>query len=57
MNDFDILALAKANNDAYLTAYKVGYEAGWKEALAKAMEIIDKAPVITRHVTDLRKPA
>lgn len=44
MNDFDIGALAQANNQVYMTAYKIGYEAGWQAALAKAAEIIKAHP-------------
>jgi hypothetical protein len=40
----ELLALAKANNDVYLAAYKVGYEAGYKEALDKAVAILEKVP-------------
>lgn len=38
-----ILALVKANQDSYLTAYRIGYEQGWKDALDKAIAVM-KAP-------------
>jgi hypothetical protein len=44
MNSFDILALAKANNDTYLAGYRVGFEAGYREALDKAVAILERVP-------------
>jgi len=38
----DILNIAKVNQEAYLTAYRVGYQAGWDAATKRAIEIINE---------------
>jgi flagellar biosynthesis/type III secretory pathway protein FliH len=40
----ELLALAKANNDVYMAGYRTGFEAGYKEALDKAVAILEKVP-------------
>ena len=45
----DIVALVKAQNEAYLIAYRTGYEAGFQRAMSQAMELTN------RSVTDAHK--
>jgi hypothetical protein len=44
----EILELVKANQEAYLTAYRIGYEQGWQDALNKAIEVMKKPPEVTQ---------
>jgi hypothetical protein len=45
----DILNIAKANQEVYLTAYRVGYQAGWDAASKRAIEIINE-PITTKEL-------
>jgi hypothetical protein len=38
----DILAVATAVNDAYLAAYRLGYEAGMKRAMDHCLKVINR---------------
>jgi hypothetical protein len=42
MTPDDLLQQAKAANDVYQTAWKLGYEAGFKDACDRALEILNK---------------
>ena len=44
MNADDILAVAMAQNEAYLTAYRAGYEAGFDAACKAALKIMKQTP-------------
>jgi hypothetical protein len=36
-----LMELVKTHTDSYLTAYRVGYEAGWQAALTQALKVIE----------------
>lgn len=42
MDSTKLLELMKSHKDAYLTAYQTGYEQGWKDATARAFEIMNE---------------
>ena len=42
MNSEDLMAIMKAQQDAYLTAWKAGYEKGYQDAIDRALEIVNK---------------
>jgi hypothetical protein len=46
----DILALARAQNEAYLAAYREGYQRGFNAAIDSALKILN------RPITEGKKP-
>jgi hypothetical protein len=36
----DIAGMVKQANEAYLTAYRVGYSAGWESAMSHSFKVI-----------------
>lgn len=42
MNSDDLMAMMKAQQDAYLAAYKAGYEKGFADACDQALAILNK---------------
>jgi hypothetical protein len=42
MNSDDLMAIMKAQQDSYLSAYNAGYSKGFEDACKQALEIVNK---------------